>query len=1492
MSWKYSDEEQMYNNRFQTIAILSHPDYGDNLKRLINRRVKLILDDTLSIDTILDIIQKNMADVGNNALWILITGIYSVVDMEPFRSCGNCLQPLISVLPQKDFTFETDISLSIDTRLSMIDRALEKAQRVLGTSAILVLAPPLPAVVVKIGDLNHSELHVNVGVGASITKNNKFAEIEGAYNMYCKAMTALSCKILQRWINPRYFDNFGNKSSKSNVNCEHVRKLWYETMEALFESVLNQPYTNEDKQRCIQVPYVYDQVVIVGFTGYTGLLQSMTQGMPVIFLDDTLDLNDKGLKVLHHLKTKWPSRTLWIVMVGISELAWPVDSMSLCSYVNCENQLPAFVTKNHELGSEAFKGISNERMVDIIVHSAFDFAIKASRNIGDGSAVLMAPFIPQMGIYSGISCTETHEMLHTLFDRNRDVPFFVGSIDSWKSCAENLDYKWLSHIKNIFVDNSVPLRLIEKYEVEKNSLLTFINSRSEIDGQTIRHKWSKLMVELIIHFLHCKVNSPPAFKTSQDSQPPTTNTDYQQQSGHLDVALARALPLGYPGDTNIPNVQTMPLPSRGAMSRPSSTQHLDLPGPPSLNTLDYQQQSGHLDVALARALPLGYPGDTNIPNVQTMPLPSRGAMSRPSSTQHLAPPRLPSLNTLEYQPSTERMNAALSPAIPLVPPADRNSSATQNNLVAGALPSSYASIHQPPPGTTPNHSVSTPSPPETALATSSSSKSHPPVSRPSQAASNFPNKACFLVQNSETEINPTQVKMLLKYFGPIEDVMWPSDPKGVRGKLIMVAYKDSTHAECAARILSFLKVFGENSKIKLYGREDEKLELLQDDLKILMNVNESIEKFKKDMKEQKEMKNNPEVALEQNPYRKNFKGNSTDEAGDFEVAVIYKGDLVPVESINQLFKGLGAVNNGDFRGEEIVYHFNTYCPELKILDNIRFPDKVMRVQVSRPDKVTIFPKNRMNAAEEKIRHLLSTIMHPVEEALKEELEREVNIYTFKTEPCKLGLRCEEMEICPRYHTKIDRRRSPLAYKYSDTCVQMKSRGVCDNRDYCSKIHSPMEELLHLSLYKASLCRNEDHRGSGKDVRRLCYNAHKGEPDMFYHDRWIHLFVKGLEKTLSYLRGAIMNLFKYPSLECPRVLLITPSEGMANMYLNCISDFVASCGRRAMKLEPNMDFDGRLDVIIATSSTIVPLLPLPKDGKLTKKINLSRLRALIIDDGPTVFNSLTTNKKIAFQSFAMHLRGLNVVVTAEKLSDSDLRVAEETLSLSEAWITHDSTNQRGLMKASKASSSRSPERSETQNFPSTNVSSSSKYSMSPKRSRSPSSSLSRVAAQSSEITGINWDNILQNTDGESSDKYVRRDWSPRGKRQPTNSSVDRSKFEMPKEGGSSKQSDPKERKAELYQALEALKEQHDRDLELYTKKPERHPLYEEFYSNYLAKYKENYPESNDFHHFEKLWKKFWTVTLKELLTNEYRAKFGNQYESITTEISYIESQKER
>ncbi|XP_068211099.1 uncharacterized protein [Palaemon carinicauda] len=1644
-SWMFSSEEQRDDNKFQKIAILSHPDYGDHLKRLNNSKVKLFLDDTLSIDNVLDVIQKNMADVGNNALWILITGIYSVVDVEPYHFCRNCSQPLFYILPNKDFTFETDINLSIDTRLAEIERYLDIAQYVLGTSGILVIAPPLPAVVIKTAGLNHSKLHKKVRMGASITKNNNFAEIEGVYNMYCTAMTTLSCNIIQRWINPKDFYNFENKSSKSNVNRQYVRKLWYETMEALFESVLNQPYPNEDIRRWVQAPYVFDQVVIVGLTEYTGLLQSMTEEMPVIFLDETLDLDENGLKVLHHLKTRWPSRTLWIVMVGISELAWPVDSMSLCSYVNCENQLPTFITKNHELGSEAFRGISNERMVDIIVDSAFDFAARASINIGDGSALLMAPFIPQMGIYAGISCTESHEMLHMLFERNRDVPFFVGSIDTWMSCADYLDYKWLSYIKNTFYNNSMPLRLIGKYAVEKNCLLTFINSASNIDGPTIRHKWSKLMVELIDYFLHCKMNSSLPFKTSHVSQPPTANTDYRRLSGNrprqwescsipdsvqhaligtsqqptpelITVPAVPAIPVD-PAIPFVPPVQTSihvthaiptlgPLPpSHASMSQPPLS-HASISQPPlshaSMSQPPLSQASisqPPLSHASMSKLPLSHASLSQLPPSHAsmaQPPPSHASMAQPPSPSHASvaqPP--PSHASMAQPPPSYASMAQLPPShasMAQLPPSHASmaqlppSYASMAQLppshasVAQPLPShismaqplpshascqplpshasmaqpppSHASVSQPPPSTygadyTAHFAppclpvVSTPSAAKNALplpisfATSLSTSAIP---QPSPLTSNMSQKGCIVIENIESEMNFGEATELLKHFGKIEDITWPSKGNVISGTLIMVTYEDSTHAETAARILSFLKVFGANSTIKLIGKEDD-LKLQQEDLTILMKVHDFMKKDK-DTKNQNQTEDSPKIDWSEKVPLIDSKPNvslpSSLESiplpkGDIEVTFMYGGDLVPVESINQFFLGLGAVKEGVSVGGKIVYHFKTYCAELELLKILRFPDKIAEVQVPKPKKVVTFSKDEMAKAAKKFHKFYSTIMAPIEELLKSKIKKEINIYTFKTELCEWGSTCKEKGICPGYHNNEDRRRCPLTYKYSaDMCLLLLTHGFCDAKDSCLKAHSSYEKLFHFHRYKNSLCKTEEQKGSCKDAQKLCYSAHKGEPDMFYHDKWKHLYVEGLGKTLCYLRGAIMNLFKFPNLKCPRVLLVTPSKVMATLYFNCISDYAASCGLRAGKLNSNSNSGEDADVIITTLKSLLSHLKLHKSDNHTKEINVSKLKALIIDDGPGIFGSLDEYNKTRFKSFGNTLRELNVVITAEKLIDSEIATAKESLNFID-FLKCRSTNLKeespsisqkepsrsmddsskssasASIKRSKSSSSRSPKRSKSQSsssstrVPSTTRSPSKSNSQSIYRSKSSRSSekfrsqSSKVKPHRSETDEIGKDihRKLLKCGSQSKDKLSRQDGNPSRKRKLSNVSVDQSKSRLPKKIDDGKSSILEERRAELVKAIEELTKEHDKELKLFTEAPEIHPSYEKSYSDFIEKYKEDYPGSNDISHTEKLWKDFWEITIKELLKQEYKSKFKNQCESLTAEIWYLEKQnKER
>ena len=99
---------------------------------------------------------------------------------------------------------------------------------------------------------------------------------------------------------------------------------------------------------------------------------------------------------------------------------------------------------------------------------------------------------------------------------------------------------------------------------------------------------------------------------------------------------------------------------------------------------------------------------------------------------------------------------------------------------------------------------------------------------------------------------------------------------------------------------------------------------------------------------------------------------------------------------------------------------------------------------------------------------------------KQWLERRVVFfYMFKTNHCVQGLQCDQGINCSNWHTKDDRRRSPLRYSYkAQPCPNLydyhdtkkfNHHPGCPAKDQCKWSHNYYESGYHTTTYKIESC---------------------------------------------------------------------------------------------------------------------------------------------------------------------------------------------------------------------------------------------------------------------------------------------------------------------------------------------------------------------------------------------------------------------------------------
>ncbi|KAK7076553.1 hypothetical protein SK128_005826 [Halocaridina rubra] len=1070
-----------------------------------------------------------------------------------------------------------------------------------------------------------------------------------------------------------------------------------------------------------------------------------------------------------------------------------------------------------------------------------------------------------------------------------NVPFFVGNSAEWTACSEYFESKWNDKILECISKNSIPYGLLKQYDCIKPPVLEYVGDIPKAHHE--QKCWSDLMEGLFKYYLKRKDLSDKGYSGAFDqncTHPPTESAvapqdnfvlQTMQSQEHVQSAIMSSSvhPPQLGGDQMtsfptalIPYPQAIPG-SYGPAYPYQSTPSLHAPAP-------------------------GYP-DPSIP-VTSFPI-------GPSGISYAQSPGVANWQT---GPVFVQGQLGVYPA-----PAERH------------VPSGSCIVQAPP-------------------------KLNDTVGRQ------------LIAQGVETDMNESQVRRLLMVFGDLMEMKWPMNQTGKAAGFVLFRFKNRKHDESAVRVLNYLNIFGNSSVVKLIGStaKGRESELKSEDMELLLGVHEIINKIKEESQKNRpassgilaeSLKNPPmappassskptiskllkqqikqEIQAFQQPRVLKTDEKPTDEYKKPEIQVrigmqdmempidiplppkakvrqIVKvssySEMVHISTYNAMFKELGAV--ADVVVKEGVMHVifeGTAGTIMKLLDEYRFPDKKMTVNVTGPDRGTKITCTEYARAKEKVATAASKVMDKIAKQLEEDINSELNVYTFKTRPCKEQQNCDRKGKCPGYHNETDRRRCPMLFQHStESCSSFKSTGTCAWADRCLKSHSVYEKLFHFKCFRSAMCSSAVKNGKCDKVDRPCTSVHPDTAEMFYYAYWQNLFVEGLGKTVHYLAAAIRNLYLFPNLKCLRVLCITPTAEMARFYFNCVNELAKSCDKKIVNIEVKKNSK---DAVIAIGSlgTVMHCL--------TRKmspgyLDTERMKAVIIDDGPAIFDTLTEENERLPLEFT-YRDDLCIVVTTEKISDDTPPELSKLLSVRKFKNVYDNVglpkgkdNTDGEKKAAKAvdnakdlSERGSPsstkeitkdtkwkqctapslESNDMTSYSERNLSSSDSFNSSVNRKRKqpeveeclkgnslPSSEYLKDIL--SEVSRLSGEGNREATKKSSSLLDIQKE-SAKNLSSPCD-------FQRAQQCG--KPLVPKW-KLDFQQKLDNLKSQYDKELQLYFDMPEIHPEYEQKYDVFIDEYRKQFPGKYDLAHADRLWKTFWKAILTSKLKIEYDKK---------------------
>ncbi|XP_068211219.1 uncharacterized protein [Palaemon carinicauda] len=1499
--------------KYENIVVLTNTLYSRELKDIgytgNHLTLSTITADDLSPESLVDFVKNNKEKYPQNSLWILVCGIHDVAEVIQYPDCHQCNFVLKQYITTEAYSLPIEsVANQVQNTINRISKAYQKVQKILEPHGVFILSPPIPLLIaVEEAFHNHPTLHRACRLNYSPVANVKTVHsLYVSYNMFCDAWTKVACEWMKSLLPDEVFQNYRIASRNMNLigvtevmqHKLNPKQSWAVMMRKMMNVVSSVPFpttTISTKKIQSKKGGMFKRAVILGNVKYLENLKQQTTSFPVSFIDEDVYFDEDGMNLLKEEQEKWPPNTICIILTGVSCIAEPVESGPKCVRASCEAPLPAFVPKNHPEGCSDYYGMSTDEMMNNIVSHAFKFAQNAIDFLKDGSALFLAPIMPLRAVWGGKQSKLSHDALHKLVDKE-SVPVFGSTQNGWLKCTQALEDKWIQMTMENLDPSSEAYSLYEEYLKEKTDILQFISDASDMSDD-FRSTWSNLVYNILKDFLY----------SHQDQEEiEVVPSEYSDLLEEANSYYSEELFYGSYKQNESYNTQKYDNNSSGE-SNPwkEMTKEMESSGnwKDQSNNSSYQssQSSSYQDQNYAyqgqgyssfQGVDPSYPGTAPWMGGHPPPWTSAPPPGFPQGPPPGPPPTWGQGSHPQWMPAP-----VWGGGPPPGPPPTSWGAASVGPWSAAPPPPPSWTSGPPPPVAPVVSSVPAPSP-----APSWQNVPPPQTSQPQtqtlneESESNKPSTN-IMIQNVTTEMKIEQAKKLLELFGEMTYLKWPLDHLNKPAKFLMACYSSREDAEKCARVINYVKPFGKDSEVKVVGASisgDKGEAVNSQDLREISLVQDLLNKIKDDNS----------VKIKENSNR---------------VVVSNISCLIPRKVIDALFLSLRA--NRSFKNfdlsvisseEELHYFVCGSVLNVKMMDGYRFPDKRLKVKLVGPDEDKLFSPSEMEAARREIELLMKKYVDSIADLTASKFinKKEVNIYTFKTVRCQNEKNCKNPGLCHDYHMWKDRRRCPILFRYSDEmCPNLDSNGKCPAKDKCSKAHSPLEIPFHLKNFRANICTSARKKGYCNKTDKICAYLHPGTTEAFYDRQWRDVYVEGLDKSVKYFVGAIMNLFKVSKQNCVRVLLITPAPELVTFLVKSMEALSFSCDQEIAALSQ----DGKAKkatILVGTPQAVINWMA---EGKRSKNVNLDRLKALIIDDGPSIVNFIETHGHNFLIEFAK-IKDLNKVITAEKITRQDVTALERLRILTDykkIYQKEDRTKRspspRGRSPSPKRSSQRDHKSSSTFGRDSRMEDDRLQYSREREKEKYSSSSESKAYERDIEYEEqlrqeiekeevmreqerllreqlklqeqIRREEELKREEDLRHEQQMRHDLQMIQEREEQMRREQEMKREQERRQEQERLELEKKKKEEANQrsyqkfiaSKEDLKREHERERKLYLELPEVHPEYEEKYRVFLEQYKTHYPGRNDADHRNKLWMLFWKELVSSMLETAYKKK---------------------
>ncbi|KAK7073016.1 hypothetical protein SK128_002181 [Halocaridina rubra] len=1456
IKWELASDEN-----FDSVMMLTDQFLNNSLENLRfseDPNMHIVVEQDLTPDTLVSVVFRNKYRFSNKALWMLASGIFNVAESDTHPECSECHRPLERLRIVGDsYPSVEEIAEDVQRMVEMIQPVCKNVQDILGSEGLFVLCPPVPiSVVLEEAYSAHHYIHGACKKHFTFCIDSEtMSSLHITYNLFCDIWTQYACEQIKPWLPIHLFENY--KWSVRGKNITAIRNpnkfspysltAWETMMKSVAEMVTSMPFPKSVVPVNIgfKEKPLFDNVVIMGNIKCLDYLKELTTGLPVSFVDLYINFSEDSIETLKEEQTKWPPKTLCLIISGISSITELFPCGPKCFKASCDDSLPIFIPKNHEEGDPSFSEKSIAEMADTVARRAFDFAQNAMDYLKEGCGLFLAPIMPIQAVWGEKNSKFSHESIHKIVE-SLSVPVLGASPNIWQNCAEEFENKWLELTVENLERGSKVYTLYEKYKARKEDVIQFIQDADvEKTDSDYKKFWSKTVNMIVRDFL----------KMNEDE----------------DILQLEVRPSDYRDIINFAK-------TRYAVKNNQDRNMGDSLGGWQQWSFKGQQQQQQQQIQQHSYDGSSFPYQSPDASVYGSYGPGNWMMGQNTWCPPGTPPPWgagPPPPWGAWQPAQQNMwgSRPPPPPPPTVPPPQDAASASSSPWNIGPPPPVWVTV--PPPGIDVRNQSAV-------LQESTSSQETKSEEASVKTGTNI------MVQNICTEMKRMAANGLLSLFGELTYLKWPLDHLNKPAKFLMACYNERDDAERCVRILNHVKPFGRDSEAKLVSGSNNKEEigkLIDTDVKYVQLVQDQLKKTRD----------------------KNVLGfhDNSDRVVVSNISSLLTGRL-----INDIFLGLRATRNFKNLDLSVIsseeeHHFFVCgnVANILMMDGYRFPDKKLSVRLLGPNENKIITESEMEAGKAAIESVMKKYVDAIAEATANKYisKKEVNIYTFKTVRCQNEKSCKN--TCHDYHVWKDRRRCPILFKYSDEmCSRLDSNGKCPAKDKCSKAHSPLEVPFHLKNFRAHICQGTKKRGNCDKNNKICAFMHPGTTEVFFDRQWRDLIVEGLDKTVTYFVGAIMNLFKVSKQNCVRVLLITPASEMVTLLVKSMEALAFSCDQEIQALPE----DGRAKkatILVGTPQAVVNWMV---EEKKRENVNIDRLKALIIDDGPGVASYIERHGFNFLIEFAK-IKDLNKVVTTERITRQATMAFERMRILTDykkiyAKGGNDNRNRSKSPPAKRRSSSPSWKRRASPSSPTRKTDKhssrghSSRYEDDRHRDDRGRERFKYDASFEEEV-GFQHDmefadQLRQERERQQAEVYREQDLLLKQQERLAEQirmneaiahkqQMQRQQEMMLEQERLDKERQEKEAKDRKYEAFiaakEHLKHEHERERKLYFDVPEAHPEYEEKYRVFLDQYRSHYPGRNDPDHCHKLWMLFWKELVSSMLETAYKKK-GEMLES--------------